>query len=106
MRKPKTIPAARIEDALKTSLPGLQRRGEHLCYQYHLPTKLGTLLISPCDGAIRTRFEEVPLAAPSGASLNPYTGKWNFEGLDDDSLVGGAIYWIERIAFQPLENLL
>lgn len=33
MRKPKTIPAARIADALKTGLPGLQRRAEHLCYQ-------------------------------------------------------------------------
>jgi hypothetical protein len=97
MRKPKTIPAGRIEDALKTCLPGLQHTPEAM-YQYHLPTKLGTLLISPCDGAIRTRFEEVPPAAPCGTSLNPYSGKWNFEGLDDDALVGRAIYWIERIA--------
>ncbi len=92
MSKPKTTSAARIEDALKTCLPGLQHRAEHL------PTRLGTLLISPCDGAIRTRFEEVPPAAPCGTSLNPYSGKWNFEGLDDDALVGRAIYWIERIA--------
>lgn len=106
MRQPKTIPAARIEDALKAGLPDLRRRADYRSYQYYLPTKLGTLLISPCDGAIRTRFEEVPPAAPCGASLNPYSGKWNFEGLDDDSLVGRAIYWIERIAFQPLENLL
>lgn len=106
MRKPRSIPAARIKDALKTSLPGFQHHAEHLGYQYHLPTKLGTLLISPCDGAIRTRFEEVPPAAPCGASLNPYSGKWNFEGLDDDSLVGRAIYWIERIAVQPLEKTL
>ena len=35
---------------------------------------------------------------PSGARLNPYSGKWNFEGLDDDTLVGRAIYWIERVA--------
>lgn len=98
MRKPKPIKAARIEGALKTRLPSLQRRAEHLCYQYQLPTKLGTLLISPCDGAIRTRFDVVPLAAPCGTSLNPYSGKWNFECLDDDSLVGRAIYWIERIA--------
>jgi len=104
MSKRKTIPAARIEDALTTALPGLRRRAEHLCYQYHLPTKLGTLLISPCDGAIRTRFDEVPSAAPCGASLNPYSGKWNFEGLDDDTLVGQAIYWIERIAVQHQEE--
>ena len=97
MRNTKTIPAARIEDALKTCLPGLQHTPEAM-YQYHLPTKLGALLISPCDGAIRTRFEEVPPAAPCGAPLNPYSGKWNFEGLDDDSLVGRAIYWIEKIA--------
>jgi len=106
MRKPKAIPAARIEDALKAGLPGLQHRAEHLSYQYHLPTKLGTLLISPCDGAIRMRFEEVSLAAPCGASLNPYSGKWNFEGLDDGSLIGRAINWIERIAVQPLERTL
>ncbi|MBN8474515.1 hypothetical protein [Sulfuritalea sp.] len=98
MRKPKTISASRIEGALKTGLPGLLRRAENLCYQYELPTKLGTLLISPCEGAIRTRFEDVPPAAPCGASLNSYSGKWNFEGLDDDALVGRAIYWIERIA--------
>ena len=98
MRKPKTIPASRIEDALNTRLPGLQRRAEHRCYQYELPTMLGMLLISPCEGAIRTGFEEVPPAAPCGASLNPYSGKWNFEGLDDEALVGRAIYWIERIA--------
>ena len=97
MRKAKAVPAAHIEDALKTCLPGLQHTPEAM-YQYHLQTALGTLLISPCDGAIRTRFEEVPPAAPCGASLNPYSGKWNFEGLDDDSLVGRAIYWIERIA--------
>ena len=106
MRKPKTIPAARIEDALKTGLPSLQGRAEHLCYQYRLPTKVGTLLISPCDGVIRTRFEDVPPAAPCGTSLNPHSGQWNFEGLDDDSLVGRAIYWIERIAVQPLEKTL
>jgi hypothetical protein len=97
MRKLKTISAARIEDALTTCLPGLKHTPERM-YQFHLPTKLGTLLISPCDGAIRTRFDEVPPAAPCGAPLNPYSGKWNFEGLDDDSLVGRAIYWIERIA--------
>jgi hypothetical protein len=97
MRNRKTIPAARIEDALKTCLPGLQHTPEAM-YPYHLQTAFGELLISPCDGAIRTRFEDVPAAAPCGASLNPYSGKWNFEGLDDDSLVRLAIYRIERIA--------
>jgi hypothetical protein len=94
----KTIKAKRIEDALKACLPGLQPRGDGLCYGYELDTQLGKLLISPCDGAIRTRFDEVPLAAPCGTSLNPYSGKWNFEGLDDDADVGRAIYWIGRIA--------
>lgn len=97
MRNPKTISAAGIENALKACLPGLTPTGTCM-YEYKLPTALGKLLISPCEGAIRTRFEDVPPAAPSGASLNPYSGKWNFEGLDDDTLVGRAIYWIERIA--------
>jgi hypothetical protein len=96
MRKPKTISAPRIEDALKTCLPGLQHTPEAM-YQYHLTTKLGTLLISPCDGAIRTRFEEVPPAAPCGTSFNPYSGKWNFEGLDTEALVRQSITCIERI---------
>ena len=100
MRKPKTIPAARIEEALKASLPGLQQTDRYT-HPYYLPTTLGTLLISPCNGAIRTRFEEVPPTAPCGAHLNPYSGKWNFEGLDDDSLVSQAVYWIERIATWP-----
>ena len=96
MRKPKTISAARINDALKTCLPGLKAT-DRFSYPYELPTKLGKLLISPCDGAIRTSFEDVPLAAPCGTHLNPYSGKWNFEGLNDDSQVGRAIYWIKRI---------
>jgi hypothetical protein len=96
MRKPRTISAARIEDALKTCLSGLQHTPEAM-YQYHLLTKLGTLLISPCDGAIRTRFEEVPPAAPCGTSFNPYSGKWNFEGLDTEALVRQSITCIERI---------
>jgi hypothetical protein len=94
----KTIKAKRIEDALKACLQGLLPRDSGLCYGYELDTQLGKLLISPCDGAIRTRFDEVPPAAPCGASLNPYSGKWNFEGLDDDADVGRAIYWIGRIA--------
>lgn len=97
MRKPKTISADRIENALMACLPGLTLAGTCM-YEYELPTALGKLLISPCEGAFRTRFEGVPPAATSGASLNPYSGKWNFEGLDDDTLVGRAIYWIERVA--------
>ena len=97
MRKPKTISADRIENALMACLPGLTLAGTCM-YEYELPTALGKLLISPCEGAFRTRFEGVPPAATSGASLNPYSGKWTFEGLDDDTLVGRAIYWIERVA--------
>ena len=104
MSRFKTVPATRIEDALKACLPGLQHTPDAM-YPYCLPTKLGALLISPCDGAIRTRFEEVPPAEPCGTRLNPYSGKWNFEGLDDDSLVGRAIYWIERIAIDQPEEV-
>ena len=97
MRKPKTISADRIENALMACLPGLTLAGTCM-YEYELPTALGKLLMRPCEGAFRPRFEGVPPAATSGASLNPYSGKWNFEGLDDDTLVGRAIYWIERVA--------
>ncbi len=96
MHKPKTISTARNEDALKTCLPGLQAT-ERYSYPYHLPTQLGTLWVAPCDGAIRICFEAVPTAAPCGTHLNPYSGKWNFEGIDTDDDLSTAIHWIGRI---------
>lgn len=48
-------------------------------YAFRLETKHGLLRLSPGGTSIRTRFDDVPATAPSGASLNPYSGKWNFE---------------------------
>lgn len=96
-RRRKSLPAAKIEAALRRCLPQLETTPREM-YPYQLPTIFGILWISPCDGAIRTRFEDVPSAETTGTSLNPYSGKWNFECLDDDADVGRAIYWIERIA--------
>ena len=50
-------------------------------YKFRLETKYGLLRISPCDTAIRTRFDDNPPLGEvlSGAPLNPYSAKWNFE---------------------------
>lgn len=101
MKKRKDFTAKEIENALLESLPNLTRNPPGLCYQFSLETVFGPLLISPCNSAIRTRFETVPMAAPAGAPLNTYSGKWNFECLDDASEVGRALYWIGRIAPAP-----
>ena len=96
-RRWKGIPADRIEADLKACLPRLQPTPQEM-YPYKLQTGLGVLWISPCDGAIRTRFEKVPIEEPVGASLNKYSGKWNFEGLDDTARLVSAIFFIGRIA--------
>lgn len=98
MRKHKTIPKATVEAALRAAFPQMTERAGGLVHQFSLNTAFGPLWVSPCDGAIRTCFEEVPPAAPAGTHLNPYSGKWNFEGLDDDSQLGRALYCIGRIA--------
>jgi hypothetical protein len=96
-RRWRGIPADRIEADLKACLPRLQPTPQEM-YPYKLQTGLGVLWISPCDGAIRTRFEKVPIEEPVGASLNKYSGKWNFEGLDDTARLVSAIFFIGRIA--------
>lgn len=92
-----TLSAAKIEKELRSFLPKLQPTSREM-YPYQLPTGYGILWIAPCDGAIRTRFEDVPTVAPVGTSLNPYSGKWNFEGLDTIADLGSALFWIGRIA--------
>jgi hypothetical protein len=96
-RRWKAIPAERIEADLKACLPRLQPTPQEM-YPYKLATGYGVLWICPCYGVIRTRFEEVPIDEPAGASLNKYSGKWNFEGLDDTARLVSAIFFIGRIA--------
>lgn len=46
----------------------------------YLMTIHGRLRLSPYASAIRTQFDKVPdVRSLMGASLNPYSGKWNFE---------------------------
>lgn len=57
---------------------GAVERDDH--YGLHLNTIYGGLRLSPGEDSIRTMFDVVPpVAYISGASLNPYSGKWNFE---------------------------
>jgi hypothetical protein len=93
----KTLSAAKIEKELRSCLPKLQPTAREM-YPYQLLTGYGILWISPCEGAIRTRFDVIPEVAPAGTSLNPYSGKWNFEGLDSIADLGSALFWIGRIA--------
>lgn len=46
---------------------------------FALDTVHGRLRLFPYAEAIRTRFEVVPKVPPAGTSLNPCSGKWNFE---------------------------
>lgn len=57
---------------------GAVERDDH--YGMHLDTIYGGLRLSPGEDSIRTCFDVVPkVHCLSGASLNPYSGKWNFE---------------------------
>jgi hypothetical protein len=98
MTQDKHTTKAAIDKACRELIPGLRPITSNFPPAYHLPTILGTLYIYPCDRAIRTRFAEVPDIAPVGAPLNPYSGKWNHELLDDASDVARAIHWINRIS--------
>lgn len=49
-------------------------------YGYRLNTIYGGLRVSPGENSIQTMFDVVPKdPCLSGASFNPYSGKWNFE---------------------------
>lgn len=75
-------------------------------YQFRLETIHGLLHLSPCDNAIRTRFDDIPAVPPAGAPLNPYSGKWNFELSDkpDDRELAVVIHSIRRILPQRKES--
>jgi hypothetical protein len=50
---------------------------------YQIETRLGTLRISVWDDMLPCVFDEVKRAAAelgSGTRINPFSGKWNFDG--------------------------
>ena len=70
---------------LRKAVPGI-RVSNKFIYPFEIDTVHGSLGIVVRDGAIRTRFDQVPAEAPQGAPLNRFSGKWNFEfllGADD-----------------------
>ena len=75
--------AAKQAEAFKArAIKAILELGAFPCggmYEHRIETKHGLLRLSVCDTAIRTRFDDVPPIAPDGASLNPHSGKWNFE---------------------------
>lgn len=80
MRRPTPKQAAAFKAKVVAALLalGAVERDDHYCM--HLDTIYGGLRLSPGEGSIRTRFDAVPkVHCLSGASLNPYSGKWNFE---------------------------
>lgn len=71
--------AQRAVDAV-VALGAVPDERDHPEYRHFcIETIYGPLRISPRDTAIRTQFDRVPPVAPSGAPLNRFSGKWNFE---------------------------
>lgn len=80
-RKTHTPKQAEAFKALVTkSLLDLGAVEDDTHYGLRLNTIYGGLRLSPGENSIRTRFDTVPkVHCLSGASLNPFSGKWNFE---------------------------
>ena len=56
-----------------SGLPG------YLGYRFALPTRYGTLLITPYDNWVACRFSHVELAVAGNIpNVNPHSGKWNW----------------------------
>lgn len=97
MRRRKVINTqAVVLKAIQEAFPGIVVR-PGCTHGYQLHTTLGDLWVSPCNEAIRTCFVDVPAQAPAGTSLNPFSGKWNFECLDTAADLARAIEAIARI---------
>lgn len=80
MKRPTPKQAAAFKAKVVAALLalGAVERDDH--YGLHLDTLYGGLRLSAGEDSIRTCFDIVPKAhALSGASLNPFSGKWNFE---------------------------
>lgn len=59
---------------------GCTENEEGCWYALSIETIYGKLWVQPGSDSVRTRFDR-PIGNPnlSGASYNPYSGKWNFE---------------------------
>jgi hypothetical protein len=72
--------AAAFKEKVTKALLALGAAYDGTFYGYRLNTIYGGLRLSPGENSIRTRFDVVPkVHCLSGASLNPYSGKWNHE---------------------------
>lgn len=59
---------------------GCTENEEGCWYALSIETIYGKLWVQPGESSVRTRFDKVPTNPRlSGASFNPYSGKWNFE---------------------------
>jgi hypothetical protein len=83
---------------------GCTENEEGCWYAMSLETIYGKLWVQPGEDSIRNRFDTVPVnPSLSGASFNPYSGKWNFEFSmkPTDVELANAIRAMRRIKCQP-----
>ena len=80
-KKQQSLWAKKTLDAVITlgAVPDKYDDPEYNYRSFEAETIYGRLRLFPCHSAIRTRFDVVPPIHPTGAPLNPYSGKWNFE---------------------------
>jgi hypothetical protein len=72
--------AAAFKEKVTKAIIALGATTDEAYYGYRLETIYGGLRLSPGENSIRTRFDVVPkVHCLSGASLNPFSGKWNHE---------------------------
>jgi hypothetical protein len=72
--------AAAFKEKVTKAIIALGATTDEAYYGYQLNTIYGRLRLSPGENSIRTAFDVVPkVHCLSGASLNPYSGKWNHE---------------------------
>jgi hypothetical protein len=71
---------AKTAEALCRRLGAIDGPRSHPDYiDLEIQTKYGKLYLYPRESAIRARFDQKPPVQPSGAPLNPFSFKWNFE---------------------------
>jgi hypothetical protein len=80
MRRQTPKQAAAFKAKATQALLSLGAQPDGQFYDFKIETRFGLLRLSPCEDAIRTRFDTVPKRDETlGERLNPHSGKWNFE---------------------------